>query len=232
MKNSTALVLFADANYLDPAKALIYGAVSTGKWSQDIVFVPYPDVSDEEASWFTQRGIIVKRFEKAVDAGEISNIASAQFNKLNLFDTYFKRWRRVVYLDCDIMIFREMSQLLRLDCGNTIMVDGEDWPEGLASQFLANRDPTLFEQLKTEFGDISVKNFNTSSMVFDTNLIQTETLPKLLEITQKYLPIIRTSDQSTLNLFFYQKWKQLPKGTIAFIGNPNPLGMIVHVARI
>ena len=83
------------------------------------------------------------------------------------------------------MIFRDMAELLETDCDDTIMVDGEDWPEGLASQFFADHDPKLFGELKLEFGDMSVKNFNTSSFVFNTELIQPETLPRLLEISHK-----------------------------------------------
>ena len=87
------LVVVANKRYLNPAKSLFFGAYNTGQWEGDMAFIPFPDVSTEEESWFISRGISVHRFEPPTDTAHLTQAQAAQFHKLNVFQTTFKKWR-------------------------------------------------------------------------------------------------------------------------------------------
>ena len=220
------LAVVANKRYLNPAKSLFFGAYNTGQWEEDMAFVPFTDVTDEEATWFETRGISVQRFDAPTDTSQLTEAQAAQFHKLNLFRTNFKKWKRVVYLDCDILLLRNMQSLAALETSGKLMVDGEDWPTGLASQFSPTQAPALFEELEKEVVDISVPNFNTSSMIFDTELITDDTYASLVKLLHKYQPILKNGDQPVINLHFYDRWKQLPPDTLGFFQAPNAASSI------
>lgn len=214
--HNAVLVVVANARYLDPAKSLFFAAKHTGQWAHDMVLVACPDVQEEHAAWFVERGVEVMHFDPPVSTVGLEVAQAAQFHKLNVFRAEFKKWQRVVYLDCDILLLRSLAPLLALDTESKIVVDGEVWPDGLASQFDFTPAPHLRKTLEHEVTDLSKPNFNTSSMVFETDLVMENTYEKMVDILQRYQPILKNGDQPVINIHFDMRWKQLPSGTISF----------------
>ena len=222
------LVAVANKRYIEPAKALFYGAFQTGRWRDDMVLLPLDDVPPDQAHWFTSRGVTVQRFKSPLPTHGLPLAQAAQFHKLNVFRPFFKRWKRVIYLDCDILLLRDMTPLRCIPTHNSLLVDGEDWPTGLASQFSAAADPKLYQSLLTKFPHLSQPNFNTSSMVYETTLLEDTTFDTLASLLKEYLPILKNGDQPVLNLHFHQRWRQLPPGTIGFFqaaDSVDPIGL-------
>lgn len=214
--HESVLVVVANKRYLDPAKAVFFGAHDRGEWPGDMALVAFPDVSEEDAQWFTSRGIEVMRFDTPVPTEGLEVAQAAQFHKLNVFRTAFKKWKRVVYLDCDILLLGSLVPLLSIDTQGGIVVDGEEWPEGLASQFAPEASPELFAKLGNEVEDLSINNFNTSSMVFETSTLLEDTYDTMVTTLKDYQPILKNGDQPVINLYFYKRWVQLPEKTIGF----------------
>ena len=221
MTHENVLAVVANKRYLDPAKSVFFGAFDRGEWQGDMALVAFPDVTEEDAQWFTNRGIEVLRFDTPVPTEGLEVAQAAQFHKLNLFRTAFQKWKRVVYLDCDILILKSLAPLLEIDTQGGIVVDGEKWPEGLASQFAPEASQELFMQLGEEIEDLSVDNFNTSSMVYDTANLSDETFSTMVKTLERYQPILKNGDQPVINLYFYKRWVQLPSKTIGFFESPD-----------
>jgi hypothetical protein len=62
--------------------------------------------------------------------------------------------------------------------------------------------------------DLERDYFQSTIMLFDTNIIESDTFQELCALTEKY-PISGTNDQGILNLYFVcikDKWRQIPLG--------------------
>ena len=137
-----------------------------------------------------------------------------QFHKFYCFHTYFKQWRRILYMDCGMHIFRPIQPLL--DC----------WKE---NKFLAHSDafPLYARELRSQFVplspyidvleakyDMGVDYPQTTIMVYDTNIIEEGTFQELVDLMMRY-PNVRSNDQGILALYFIHikaKWQQIQTG--------------------
>jgi hypothetical protein len=146
-----------------------------------------------------------------------------QYHKFHLFDPFFKQWDYILYMDCGIQIFSDITPILEERTKNTLLanrdgVDGETaaWcipetpNEGLkiGDQFIKT-DP-LYEELKVQY-NMKLPYFQTTVMLYDTSIITENTKSDLYELLLKY-PISVTNDQGIIALYFTQEkphWKQL-----------------------
>jgi len=148
-----------------------------------------------------------------------------QYHKFNLFDTYFKRWDYIFYIDCNIKIYSDISQILNTKIKNTLLAnrDGVDKenaetcvPETpndglkIGDQFIKT-DP-IYELLKKNY-NTKLPYFQTTVMLYDTNIINENTLSNLYNTLFLY-PTSVTNDQGIIALYFTQIepcWKQLQR---------------------
>jgi lipopolysaccharide biosynthesis glycosyltransferase len=69
--------------------------------------------------------------------------------------------------------------------------------------------------------DLSEKTFNSGVMAFSSDVIKKDTFNRLKKICEKYLSCSNPGEQGMINLYFYQRWNELP-----FAWNFNPLHVI------
>jgi hypothetical protein len=131
-----------------------------------------------------------------------------QYHKYHLFTPFFKRWRYVLYIDCGAKIYNNIAPILKTATPDTLLAHSDAYPTyqwKLSYQFI-NTDGMDWN-LETDY-------FQSTIMLFDTNIIEDDTFQQLYELTEKY-PVSKTNDQGILNLYYIcikRKWKQIPMG--------------------
>jgi len=146
-----------------------------------------------------------------------------QFHKFNLFDVFFKQWTYVFYMDCGIHIYADVNPILRERRQNTILanrdgLDGESaaWcvPETpgqglkIGDQFI--KTEPQYEVLRQSY-DMKMPYFQTTVMLYHTDIINEKTVGELYDLLFKY-SISITNDQAIIALYFTQVnpyWVQL-----------------------
>jgi hypothetical protein len=133
-KDSTVFVLVSDATYFNKAKRTIVDLRSKGNWQGDIVLITidfnlHANFKDfynitEVTFPLIDKSILLAKigengFSDTTDKREINKLN--QWEKLHVFDDYFMKWSRVVYLDAGLRVLDEVSYLLQLDYKNKIL---------------------------------------------------------------------------------------------------------------
>ena len=118
---STVFVTLADDGYLSRAKRTIRDLRTTGQWHGQIVFVSVDGcVYDRQI----EDGVVVAHFPRIDTSGLLSAIGPTgfpdttdgrelsklkQWEKLHVFDAYFKQWSRVVFLDAGLRVLDDVG---------------------------------------------------------------------------------------------------------------------------
>jgi hypothetical protein len=125
-----------------------------------------------------------------------------QFHKLHLFNSFFKNWDYIFYLDCGITIFSDVSPMINEARENTLLAHSDAYPKyewKLHNQF----DKTsidYFTKLDATY-NLNVDYFQTTIMLYDTKIIEENTYNELLNLLLEY-PISITNDQGLIALYF------------------------------
>jgi hypothetical protein len=207
-----------------------------GKYKGDIVLVVFDDLLNiQQTPFIINNNIVIKRFAPfSFDSNFILNqkllerpahwyTKMFQYNKFYLFDTYFKKWDYILYIDCGMIIMSDITPILNEHTVGTLLAnrDGVDnetasWciPETpmnglkIGDQFVKTRPE--YGILKDNF-DMKKNYFQTTCMLYDTSIIEYNTVDELYQMLLKY-PISITNDQAIIALYFTQVkpvWKQL-----------------------
>jgi hypothetical protein len=118
-----------------------------------------------------------------------------------LFDKFFKKWDYILYLDCGISIFSDITPILNERTENMLVAHSDAYPMyvwKLHSQF-ENNNP-IFNKLNNQF-NLNNDYFQTTMLFYHTNIIQEDTFNNLIELMIKY-PISRTNEQGIIALYF------------------------------
>ena len=166
------LALACDTNYINEAKALIGSVLREGKWKYDICLIAN-NLEEDKIKEFTDIGVFVKD----VDASEHS-----YHIKYHLFTEYFKKWEKVLYLDCDIMISNDINFMVDLD--GKIFCDGEANKVGVF--FERDKNKEVFDEMASLY-NVDKFGFNSGCMLFKTSLITLSTFNELHELREKYM---------------------------------------------
>lgn len=228
---STVFVTLCDINQFDRAKGTISQLYHVGNWRGDIVlitvnFTPndsfiqkysvinYP-VQHIETDYIVQE---IKKypFYEPNDKRQLHKLI--QWDKLQVFSSYFKKWDRVVFLDAGIHIFNDVHSFLDLDCKNSILAPDDSDPYDNGIRFhrqvdLSMNTDVVIDFIKT-FGleSITKRYFLNCMFIFDTSLITDTTFNELIEMMNRF-PICRCNEMTLMNMYFtLQKnvWKPFP----------------------
>jgi hypothetical protein len=136
-----------------------------------------------------------------------------QYHKLHVFNTYFKQWKYVLYLDSGFNIYSDVKPILDCRQPNTILAHSDAYPIyewKLAVQFDQSKT-YYFDKLKNKY-NLDIDYFQTGIMYFDTNIIEENTFMDLLNLLAEF-PICNTNEQGITALYFTNirpLWKQIP----------------------
>jgi len=246
--NDTVFALVSDSSYFYKAKRTIIDLRTKGNWNGDIVLVTIDfDLNSNFKDFYN---IIEAKFPKIDKSQLLSKIGGQgfidttdkrevtklnQWEKLHIFDDYFMKWSRVVFLDAGLRLFDDVIHLLEIDYKNKILApkDGKLYENQHFNCQLSYDKPELIESLKSEYGEQILKsNYMLNCMwIYDTNILKLCDKNQLIEAMNKYT-FCKTNEMGIMNIishFKYNLWEKLPifnsNGKILFdwceLNNPN-----------
>ena len=141
------------------------------------------------------------RIQKNLDRSEDWFQKIFQYHKFHLFNTYFKRWDYIFYLDCGITIMADVLPMINSRQPNTLLAHSDAYPKyewKLGQQFVKNNP--YFEKLNKQH-NLTTDYFQTTIMLYDTRIIEADTMENLYNLVKTY-PISVTNDQGIISLYF------------------------------
>jgi hypothetical protein len=235
---STVVVVLSDLNYIEKANETVKEIRNPkrGDWKKDIVFISVD--FDLDPSFIEKYFIIEKKFPR-VDISELqkkllnkgySNSDGREFDKtvqwekIHVFDEYFKSWDKIIYFDVRFSIYDKIEYLEDVDCKNAFVAPNNSGYDDRGNKENKNfwdiiEKENYKEDVKLlfgQFGDIENeinKNYFCNCMfVFDTQILNKINKTEIIEYINKY-PIWRGNEMSIMNFFIitkYNIYKELP----------------------
>jgi len=222
--NSTTFALITDKKYFDKAKITIRDLRLKGNWQGPIVlatidfdlnknFIDYYGITEVKFDIIDKSEILIKIGLNGFTDGDKREINKInQWEKLHIFDEYFKRWERVVYLDAGLRIFDDVKYLLELDYKGKLLapIDGT-----LFKAQISYDNGERVANLISEYGDEILEKHHMLNClwIYDTNILDVCNKSHLIEIMDKY-PLCKSNEMTTMNLLFHFKhnlWQPFPE---------------------
>lgn len=202
-KKSKLLVTLADENFVQQAKQLFSSVYWNAGWNGDYMLLSH-DIPEEELKWFTEKGILIMKC-KPLFFGNMGDddYPNCVLDKFYLFTKEFKKWKQIVFLDSDIIVKASIKRLYKTKAFVSPKTCNKNFWD-----YFSNSDHKEFEILYKKY-NLFRPAFNSGVISYNTNLIQDDTFDKLMAIFKKYANICN-SDDTILNLFFYDQWKKIP----------------------
>lgn len=226
---NTVFALITDLNYYDKAKRTIIDLRSKGNWNGKIVlitidfnlnnnFKDFYNITEVKFPLIDKSTLIRKigenGFIDSTDKREVNKLN--QWEKLHIFDDYFKQWSRVIYLDSGLRVLEDVKYILELDYKNKILApkDGKLYEDQNFKCQISYYNSELIDSLKAEFGEhILQSNYMLNCMwIYDTNILNLCNKTQLIEAMNKYT-FCKTNEMGVMNLLFhfkYRLWNNLP----------------------
>lgn len=215
--NSTVFALITDKKYFEKAKTTIRDLRLKGNWQGPIVlatidfdlnknFIDYYGITEVKFPPIDKSEMLMKIGPNGFTDGDKRELNKLnQWEKLHIFDEYFKRWERVIYLDAGLRIFEDVKYILELDYKNKILghIDGT-----LFKTQISYDNIELVKNLLSEYGNEMLEKDHMLNClwVYDTNILDVCNKTNLIEIMNKY-PLCKTNEMTAMNLLFHFKYK-------------------------
>ena len=135
-----------------------------------------------------------------------------QYHKFHLFNTYFKRWKTILYIDVGMKIYADIYPILKTRQPNTLLAHSDAFPTykwQLSDQF-NKKELDLYDKLRRTY-KLDIDYFQTTMMLYDTSIIQETTFDDLYHLALEY-PLSFTNDQGIVALYFTNispVWRQI-----------------------
>ena len=227
--DDTVFTLVTDISYFHKAKRTIIDLRSKGNWNGQIVLITIDfDLNSNFKDFYN---IIEAKFPKIDTRQLVSTIGNEgfidttdkreitrllQWEKFHVFDNYFSRWSRVIFLDAGLRVLDDVKNLLELDYKDKLLApkDGKLYEDQGFNCQLSYDKPELIESLKGELGDnILTENYMLNCMwIYDTNILKICDKNQLVEAMNKYT-FCKTNEMGIMNIMFhfkYHLWERLP----------------------
>ena len=224
----TTFALVADIGYLKKAKRTIIDLRSRGNWKGPIVLVTIDfDLNTNFKEFYNITEVKFPQIDKTallekIGSNGFSNsdkrelTKTNQWEKLHIFDDYFKTWQRVIFLDAGLRILDDVSHLLCLDYKNKILAprDGKISDYNWFETQLSYDNLDYIQSLVAQFGDsILTSHFMLNCIwIYDTSILDLCDKNQLIEEMNEY-PICKTNEMGIMNLLFhfkYHLWEPFP----------------------
>jgi hypothetical protein len=190
--------------------------VTVGKYRGPICLVIGNDLVNSpllQNSLIQENNIIIKHFPDIEFPADFINIQRAiprpphwfqkifQYHKLHLFNTYFKQWDYIFYIDCGITIFSDITPMFESRKKDKLLAHSDAYPtyrNKLGDQF--SNHFQQYRMLQSTF-NLNIDYFQTTIMLYDTSIIQVDTFDNLRNLLFIF-PISITNDQGLIALYF------------------------------
>jgi hypothetical protein len=228
MKEDTTFALICDIAYWEKAKRTIIDLRSKGNWQGSIVLVTidfdlninfkdFYNIIEVKFPIIDKRALLEKIGSNGFSNSDKRELTKTnQWEKLHIFDDYFKAWQRVVFLDAGLRVLDDVSHLLALDYKNKILapIDGKISQYNLFETQLSYDNLEYIKSLVSQFGDsIFTSEFMLNCIwIYDTSILDLCNKNQLIEAMNSY-PFCRTNEMGIMNLLFhfkYHLWEPFP----------------------
>ena len=199
------------------------------KHNTDIVVIIGDDLKDSDKlthPTIIQNNVIVKYFPDIEFTQEFNNNFNTlkresmwvqrkfQYHKFNVFNTFFKQWNFIIYIDSGSTIFNSIDILFNAIRHEKFCAHSDGYPNNpwvLKGQF--DTTNPLFENLNKTY-NLEIDYPQTTIMIFDTNIINENTVEELHGLAERW-SISITNDQGIIALYFTaikNIWEQIQLG--------------------
>jgi hypothetical protein len=247
INNDTAFVIVTDIQYFNKAKRTIIDLRSRGKWIGDIVLITIDfSLNKNFQDFYNIIEVKFPQIDKTIILNKIGNNGFDnsdkreinklnQWEKLHVFDDYFMKWSRIIFLDAGLRVLDDVKHLLELDYKGKILApkDGKSYENQTFNCQLSFDNTDLIKKIKTDFGENILHEiyFLNCIWIYDTNILHLCDKNQLIDAMNTYT-LCRTNEMGIMNLLFhfkYNLWEQFPfklnSGKILFdwceLNNPN-----------
>lgn len=229
IKNDTVFSLVTDLKYYYKSKRTIIDLRSKGNWNGEIVLITIDfDLNNNFKDFYNITEVKFPLIDKTIllekigvngfydntDKREINKLN--QWEKLHIFDDYFRKWSRVVYLDSGLRVVDDVKYLLEIDYKNKIIApqDGKLHNNNKFDCQLSYDNLELIVSLKNEFGEyiLNSEYMLNCMWIYDTNILNLCDKAQLIDAMNNYT-LCKTNEMGIMNLLFhfkYNLWERLP----------------------
>ena len=228
IKKDTTFVIVTDLNYFKKAKRTIIDLRSRGNWSEDIVvvtidfnlnsnFKDFYNIIEVQFPLIDKSELLSKIGDSGFSNSDKREITKLnQWEKLHVFDDYFMKWNRVVFLDAGLRVLDDVKYLLELDYKGKIIAprDAKLYETQAFRHQLDFTKPELIDNLISEL-KINILDMDymlNCLWIYDTNILRLCDKNQLIEAMNKY-PFSRNNEMGIMNIllrFKYNLWERLP----------------------
>lgn len=207
---TTCVVFVTNNAYIDKFQATYQQLITVGGYKGDVCLVIGDDLVDTPFAAEMQKKVLVKHFPNFVFPPLIQETMKSlkrlpmwfekifQYHKFHLFDTFFKRWDRIFYIDSGITIRAPIQPILDSFVPNVVLAHSDAYPTyqwKLRNQFDQTTESELHKNYNLD-GDYC----QTTILYYDTSIIHSEMVDDLFTLTCKY-PTSITNDQGIIALY-------------------------------
>lgn len=227
-EEDTTFALVSDIAYWEKAKKTIIDLRSKGNWQGPIVlitidfnlntnFKDFYNITEVKFPQIDKTALLERIGENGFSNSDKRELTKTnQWEKLHIFDNYFKCWQRVVFLDAGLRVLDDVSYLLSLDYKNKILapIDGKTSDYNWFETQLSFDNPDYIKSLVAQFGDtILTSEFMLNCIwIYDTSILDLCDKNQLIEAMNSY-PFCRTNEMGIMNILFhfkYHLWEPFP----------------------
>lgn len=223
----TCVVFVANEAYLDKFIETCRQLIEYGRYRGAICLIVGDDLKDKAQMhpFIIRHCVYVKYFPDIVFPSSFYKVQNElqstdgrnlmkkfQWHKLHLFNSFFKNWDYVFYMDCGMNIYRPIQPMIDVRKKGALLAHSDAYPTyewKLGGQY--EKTHPLYQELCKKY-DLDIDYFQTGIMLYDTKIIRDDTFQELYNLAVQY-PISRTNEQAIMALYFttiYKVWEQIP----------------------
>ncbi len=214
-KDKNIIVVLADKYYVDQVKQVFSSVYYNSGWKGDYMIMT-SDMDDQSLHEFKEKGILIYKYNDEIYKQITQNKDNwiTVFGKFELFKEFFKQWDKIIFLDGDIIVKSSLDELLKLDGFNAPNAPSALLNEIIRNNYIKlkgefrNTDYKLYDKLNNNY-DLNEIPFNPGIMVIETNIIKHNTYQDIISLYKEYGILNKFREESTLNLYFYKKRKNI-----------------------
>jgi len=220
---SQLLILVTDLNYIEHVK---YNIKNIRNVYGEIEICVLCDKSDYEEikKLLDYKNVFIRKIQTDLEQEERKYL-----NKFHIFDPFFKRWQKILYIDCDTLIFSSLNDIFKIlsDEKNFIV----DFENSEIKDFFYNLSVENLDINQIEI--IKNKGFNTGIILFNSSIIENNTISNLYHLSEKLSKYNRhghgeMGDQPIINIYFYQIASQVVENMFCYWVNIDERTIISH----
>jgi hypothetical protein len=214
---NVCVVFLSDKAYFNKFVNTCNQLITTGKYKGDICLVIGDDLHNDkmlDCDIIKNNKITIKHFPNITFTKEFLEINNTiktdgrnivkkfQWHKLHLFNTFFKNWEYIFYLDCGITIYSDISPIINEAQEHTLLAHSDAYPTYERKLHTTQFDKThpMFTALNNRY-NLNIDYFQTTMMLYDTKIIKEYTFDDLYDLALEY-PISQTNEQGIMALYF------------------------------